>query len=86
MESYKQSMEREAPDGDSTEPPCFPPTHVGWHRPLSSWFKCNWGTTFSEENNTWGLGVVVRDSEGLVVAAMLSSAVKTKKINKGFSI
>ena len=45
-------------------------TRALWQTPSSKWFKINFdGATFVAENK-FGIGVVIRDSQGMVIASL----------------
>jgi hypothetical protein len=46
------------------------PPHEAWCKPPLEWLKCNWDAALDNETKQIGMGVVVRNSEGQVVAAL----------------
>ena len=56
-------------------------TAKAWLPPLQSWFKVNIGATIRKEKNLSGLGAVIRDAMGNIIAA----AVKTSRFHGNVS-
>ncbi|XP_042939391.1 uncharacterized protein LOC122274416 [Carya illinoinensis] len=44
-----------------------------WSAPPPAFFKANWDGAIDKDNSKVGIGVIVRDSEGLVMASLCSS-------------
>ncbi|XP_042950154.1 uncharacterized protein LOC122282268 [Carya illinoinensis] len=44
-----------------------------WSAPQPAFFKANWDAAIDKDNSKVGIGVIVRDSEGLVMASLCSS-------------
>lgn len=57
----------EAPDQ-----PCAPQSALPWKKPAIGVVKTNWNAAIDAENNHMGVGVIVRDAVGAVVASLCS--------------
>ena len=45
------------------------PSGVQWRAPLPGWYKANWDVGIDKANERMGVGVVVRNSEGLIMGS-----------------
>jgi ribonuclease HI len=54
-----------------------PSTKAKWEAPVLDFFKANWDVAISQAENIMGIGVIIRDGQGNVIAA-LSQQVKSK--------
>jgi ribonuclease HI len=71
VEEYKQANEKtRGATGDSTRTPV-----EAWRAPPVGWCKVNCDAGFSKASGRMGMGIVVRDSEGNVLAARSLSRV-----------
>ena len=43
--------------------------HPRWRAPVMGWYKANWDVGIDRANERLGVGIVVRNSEGLVMGA-----------------
>jgi hypothetical protein len=41
-----------------------------WSPPSTGWLKCNWDAALHKEGKRMGVGVLIRDAQGNVVAAL----------------
>ncbi|XP_042973210.1 uncharacterized protein LOC122305014 [Carya illinoinensis] len=44
-----------------------------WIAPPPNFYKANWDTAVDKENSKIGVGVIIRDSSGLIIASLCSS-------------
>ncbi|XP_059431505.1 uncharacterized protein LOC132165008 [Corylus avellana] len=55
--------------GEQSMPLSVEPAGVRWSAPLQGWVKANWDAALDRKSGWMGLGVVIRDSQGNMVAA-----------------
>ncbi|XP_042944578.1 uncharacterized protein LOC122278455 [Carya illinoinensis] len=48
-----------------------------WSTPPPAFFKANWDAAIDKDNSKVGIGVIVRDSDGLVIGSLCSSITLT---------
>ena len=46
------------------------PIAIAWHPPNASWYKINFDGAFFVKENCAGVGVVIRNEQGLVMASL----------------
>jgi len=71
MEAAKISMEgfKTANDRDEVSTSVEPVQRMGWKKPSEGSWKINWDAAISKEKLKMGVGIVIRDAEGRLVAA-----------------
>ncbi|XP_041004159.1 uncharacterized protein LOC121249523 [Juglans microcarpa x Juglans regia] len=52
-----------------------------WRKPAESWVKANWDTVMNVQLKKVGLGVIIRDADGEVLACMCSVVDSLQKPN-----
>lgn len=65
VEDYRRAQERNGLVRDTQENQ----PAMGWKLPDTGWYKANWDAAVGEKFGRTGLGVVIRDSHGVLLSA-----------------